>query len=324
MLDQASIDAETERQMALSWKDEWNLKNRFWSVAFRVTSANSDLCGDARLYSTFVQIVFAGSDKSAKDRARRTVMGIKDRPVMMVVDGGPAARAGLLSGDELLSINGAPIENGPSGTKTVREFINSAKNGPVDVVALRSGASLSARVIPENICFDTNYQPSDVINAFADGRTISVTSGMIRFAQSDDELALVIGHEMAHNLMEHIAKKKENAAVGMMLGAVFGVLTGRPDAVQVFGEAGAGAYSQDFETEADIIGAYLTARAGYKVGNAADVWRRMAVRNPLAIHARDGATHPSTVQRFLTLEKVAQDIEARRAAGQPLVPPLKK
>ncbi|WP_173984664.1 hypothetical protein [Magnetospirillum sp. SS-4] len=36
VLDQASIDAETERQMALSWKDEWNLKNRFWSVAFRV------------------------------------------------------------------------------------------------------------------------------------------------------------------------------------------------------------------------------------------------------------------------------------------------
>ena len=42
--------------------------------------------------------------------------------------------------------------------------------------------------------------------AFADGTKVFLTRGMMRFAQSDEELALVVAHETAHNIMGHIDK----------------------------------------------------------------------------------------------------------------------
>ena len=84
-------------------------------------------------------------------------------------------------------------------------------------------------------------------------------------------------------------------------------------------EAGAAAFSQEFESEADYVGVYHAARAGFDVSNAATMWRRMGTKNPRSISLL-GTTHPSTAKRYLAIEKAVQEIELKRQAGLPLVP----
>ena len=86
-----------------------------------------------------------------------------------------------------------------------------------------------------------------------------------------------------------------------ILAAVAGVNTGG-DFMRIGAEAGAGAFSQDFEAEADYVGVYLMARGGYDIGLAPNFWRRMAVIHPASIKTNHSSTHPSAPERFVALE----------------------
>lgn len=160
------------------------------------------------------------------------------------------------------------------------------------------------------------------VNAFSKDETVYVTTGMLGFLRSEDELALVLGHEMAHIILGHQGKKAGNSVLGAIIGGAVGGALG-VDLKDAGMAAGRSTYSQSFETEADYLGMILAARAGYNVATAPALWRRMAMANPTAIHASFGSTHPSSVERFLNLEAAAQEIERKRAASLPLVPEMR-
>lgn len=324
-VDAAALDQETERQQEMVHrvaKENWERRGR---IELRMGMDNLDICGDAVGFSHSFYLALPSQPANAPtERAWRKVWAIKDHAAVYVIPGGAAHAAGLRDGDQVHAVDG---ESPARTAKEMNVILDQmSRNGsPITLTISRDGKLVPIEIHPAKKCLvPTQTITDDRLNAHADGESIFITTGMMAFLKDDDELAIVIGHEMAHNLMGHIKKKKGNAAIGAFLGAIFGGLTGRPDAVGVFADAGANAYSQDFEAEADVVGAYLAARAGYSVKDAAGLWRRMAVRNPSAIHANDSASHPSTVHRLLVLEKVAAEIEAKRAAGLPLVPEMKK
>jgi predicted Zn-dependent protease len=112
------------------------------------------------------------------------------------------------------------------------------------------------------------------------------------------------------------------AGIGLVfdiLAAVAGVNTGG-DFMRIGAGAGAGAFSQDFEAEADYVGVYLMARGGYDIGLAPNFWRRMAVIHPGSIKTNHSSTHPSAPERFVALEGAVGEIRAKLAAGKPLTP----
>ena len=134
----------------------------------------------------------------------------------------------------------------------------------------------------------------------ANGIKIKAYYRNVENAADDRELALVVAHELAHNTMGHRGKKTANATVGLLvdlLGAAAGVNTRG-----TFSDIGARAFSQDFEREADHVGMYYLARAGYPTEGVADFWRRMATEHPSSIRTNHSATHPPTTERFLALE----------------------
>jgi predicted Zn-dependent protease len=81
------------------------------------------------------------------------------------------------------------------------------------------------------------------------------------------------------------------------------------------------AYSVNFEREADYVGAYYAARAGYDISGAEDVWRAIALEDPEGI--RKMTTHPTSPVRFLQMRKVAEEIADKKSRNQPLEPELK-
>jgi hypothetical protein len=110
---------------------------------------------------------------------------------------------------------------------------------------------------------------SDEINAFTAGGYIFITTGIINFAKSDDEIACVLAHEIYHNELGHInlILRKEKAARNWLGDfADWGLV-----ASQIFGAS----FNQENEVYCDMYGVDLAIAAGYDGKVAVDFWKRM-------------------------------------------------
>jgi Zn-dependent protease with chaperone function len=175
---------------------------------------------------------------------------------------------------------------------------------------------------------DPRMPPNAFQTLDRNGRPIVIVgANLLREMQSDDELAFVLSHEMSHHIAGHIGKQQQQQALGaLVLGglvAASGQAAGTPasddairQAMDVGAYFGARAYSQSYELEADTLGAYVAARAGYDPERGAAIFGRPALANPGGPAIL--ASHPASAQRLATVGRVAADIRAQQAAG--LVP----
>lgn len=295
---------------------------RLDAVAYPMWTRGSALCGDHTGYSLWARFDTLAQVQAYPDTAQAvlSVLPIAPQPtVVSVTRGGPASQAGLMPGDVVTALNGVPVGEGVAATRQLLKDINSTQERPVRLQITRGAASMEVVAAPVLGCtFGIRYIENDGLNAFSDGASVNVLSGMIRFVESDDELAMVMGHELAHNAEGHIQLQKQDARSGKwldILAAMGGVNThGR------FARRAALRYSQQYENEADYVGLYFMALGGYAIDGTPDFWRRMAVEHPANIKDSYQATHPSTPARFTALEKTVAEIHGKSAAGLPLTP----
>jgi predicted Zn-dependent protease len=83
-------------------------------------------------------------------------------------------------------------------------------------------------------------------------------------------------------------------------------------------QAGARAFSVAFEREADYVGAYYAARAGYDLTGSEEIWRTFALEDPDSI--RITTDHPITPVRFVQMQKAIDEIENKKRHNLPLDP----
>lgn len=156
--------------------------------------------------------------------------------------------------------------------------------------------------------WEVNLLSSDQVNAFCmpGGRIAFYTGILDQLRLNDDEVAAVMGHEIAHALREHGRERaaKANATslgarlAGAGLSAWLGIDPRLTDAVT--GQAAQLAvlhFSREEETEADLVGLDLAARAGYDPRAGVALWRKMAALNRRAPPAWL-STHPSGESRI--------------------------
>jgi predicted Zn-dependent protease len=194
----------------------------------------------------------------------------------------------------------------------------------------RAAIDLCAKLIDRtNPCvYEFELVNKDELNAYADGKKIFITPSMMNFAGTDEELALVLGHELAHNMMNHISSTQKNVMVGALAGALVDALAASQgyDTGAGFTKGGAQIgqlrYSSAFEAEADYVGLYITSLAGYDISQAPGFWRKMSVRNPKAVYV--ASTHPSNPARSVALMKTIEEIENKKRQGIQLVPEMQQ
>lgn len=154
---------------------------------------------------------------------------------------------------------------------------------------------------------------ADGVSAWTDGESVSVTRGMMRFLKSDDELALVLAHEMAHAYRGHIAylrvKHMIEAALNVALD-FFAPGSGR--AAVVLLDAASKKFDRDQEREADLYGLIWAHKAGFDVSVGKELWRRMAIELPESVETGFLSSHPSSAERFLSLERLADMLKEGR------------
>jgi predicted Zn-dependent protease len=167
--------------------------------------------------------------------------------------------------------------------------------------------------------FDVVYVADDTVNAETDGRRIAIYRGLIQYLDSEEEVAAVIGHEIGHEIAQHVEEKRQNAMLGAVLaGILMGgamVATGYQDqdamsqSMQFGAAMGALSFSKEEEREADLLSAYLLARANYDLHRAGRVWVVLSKLDG-ETHASMFDTHPAGPERVAAWEKAIVEVEA--------------
>ncbi|HEO63715.1 MAG TPA: PDZ domain-containing protein [Candidatus Omnitrophica bacterium] len=239
--------------------------------------------------------------------------------IAYVVAESPAEKGGLKAGDIVITINNQVLN---SETDLRRALGNLNPAAELGFEVLRDSEVLKFSVILDRVPLDVQFAMIDkeIVNAGASADKVVVTYGLMRFIQSEDELAVILGHELAHIARGHIGKEMGTDLVSILLGIAVGygaetISPGSGDIVmRGVGGAFSSFYSREFEREADYFGIIYAHKAGYNIRAGVDVWERFAIEMPESMVRDFYSTHPTSTERMLRIEKIVEDIEQGRIA----------
>lgn len=223
-----------------------------------------------------------------------------------------------VSDEQVLSLSAQEYQ---SYLKTAKISTNAANTAMVQKVGKRLAAAVETYLrnnnrldAIQNYSWEFNLVQDNSANAFCmPGGKIVVYEGLLPVTQSEDALAIVLGHEIAHAVAKHSAEQLstqvKQQAGAKLLGAVLGA-TGVSNTTSLLTQTafslgsklGSLKYSRDNESEADYMGLIFAAMAGYDPSVAVSFWQRMAsssTNSRLAFLS----DHPSDAKRIANIQK---------------------
>ena len=237
------------------------------------------------------------------------------------------AREGVEVGRNSAFANLVPAENieqsaGQQYGQLLRQAASKNALAPNEHPQLQRLRGIARKIIPfalqwnqraKDWRWEVNLIGSKQINAFCmPGGKIAFYSGILdQLKLSDDEVAMVMGHEIAHALREHARERMGKTAVthgaarlgGAIAASVFGI---DPRLTDGLARGGASLLTLEFsrsdESEADLVGMELAARAGYDPRAGVTLWQKMSAANKGA-PPQWLSTHPSGNTRIADIEK---------------------
>lgn len=306
--------------LAAAWADEagavqdqellflQQLDQRVADVSWRISATGAPLCSNHMNAVGFTVHDVAQYAPNYRRAAIDTFAFGDGLPaVLAVAKGGPADLAGVRPGDRISALNGhflVPVslsakarENYASVAATMTRIENLPKT-PIIVELLSGQSHRTVMLQPVPVCRSrVEAVPSGQINASSNGDVVQIYGKLALWTKSDDELAIVIAHEMAHNILAH-NRRIQREKIGTGIFASFG-RNGRK--------------LRDMEREADRFGLFLVARAGYDYRIAPDFWRRLSATAGLG--GVWATTHPSASNRAEFNQGVVAEIDRQKAAG---------
>lgn len=231
----------------------------------------------------------------------------------------------LVSDQEVLS----------SSLTQYNDYIKSAQkstNATQTAMVVRVGKNIAAateRYLRSNglsdeikeFAWEFNLVKSDEINAFCmPGGKIVVYEGLMKLVSSDDELAVVLGHEVAHAVAKHSNERISQQMLTQYGAQILGqTLSQKSEIVQTIAGTvyGVGAqygvtlpFSRKHETEADYMGLILMTMAGYNPDKAVTFWQKMSASSDGKV-PEFMSTHPSDARRISDIQKELSAIKAK-------------
>jgi hypothetical protein len=267
-------------------------------IGFRLALANLSECGSRamQLGATFHDLASYPADARpiiAQHYGLGWGFGVLD-----VVPQGGAARSGLRRGDEIVALDGIGVtELGRDdvGNRAIADRVTrfsqlvsaALARGPARVGILRDGMSLEFAIVGDPGCEGDFVETDDRnVDAWSDGVNIAVSSGLVTLVGSDDALAFVLAHEMAHNLRHHVERLRGHS--------------------KLFAELGIGnAAFQRTELEADRLALRLVCRAGF------DPWAAKSALEAAARWGVGGTTHPTLSKRLTAIDDALKSLDCR-------------
>lgn len=285
------------------------LDTRVATIGHRLAFANAAQCAEAVPLSGLL-IHSLDQYGTGMRPAAIGAFGLGGGPsILAVVPGGAADRAGIMADDRLLAIEGRPVPaispevrrgSFAATEKTIEAIETALADGSADFTLARGARRWIAQIdAPPGCASRFHVVPSSRHRAAADGRYVQLTSALVRYAADDSELAAVLAHELAHNILDH-RQRLDEAKVSRGMLRHFGRNARLIRATEV---------------EADRLSVALVARAGYDPAAAARFWQRFGREQGRGIFA--SATHPGWRRRAAILEGEAARLMGTGAPDAP-------
>lgn len=264
---------------------------RVAAVAHRLTTASATWCPQIQPQPGWIigdPRRFASSEQDAAGQ----IYGTGDGPfIAAVAAGSPAEQRGLTRGMRIAAINGAPVTT-TGEAPTIRidaVLLMLSELDPAAPLSVTDGNGTVHMVPPTPGCTSAFRVERDGVQAAANGRLVRVRADLAQSIADEAELAAVVAHELAHNILRHRDR-----------------LAGDRSAERV----------RETEIEADRLSVWLLADAGYDPHAAVRFWQRH--RKPLF----RAATHPPRSERIAAIDAEVAAMHAARAADPAARPSL--
>ena len=270
-------------------------EDRIFRLGYRLAAANAEFCD--RTAPSLGLLLHDARSYAAPAVVRDNVGLAGDIGVQAVAESSPAALAGLRQNDTLLAIDGTPADTIPVGDRNDWErtqklagmIEQSAQDG---AVALRwrdaDGIERDRSVPSTPVCTSRFELLSGEDGASADGERVLIGEDFPGLAYSNAELAALLAHEMAHNLLGHLPYLEEN-----------GRGSGRGRAT---------------ERDADRLMPWLLANAGFDPAAASGFMRRWGPRHGGGLFRK--RSHDGWDERVELIEAELPEIEAATVNGR--------
>lgn len=320
----SELEEEAKSQLDLAEQTLRNNTQLVADLAWPIVANNTPYCRSLVEYRNGIWIAH-------EERVPNSLMGMrsgstatvgKQSEIWGIAKDSPAGNSPLQLGDRIVEIGDQAVSNSKQARKIMRKTLAQSDGNPIKIVVARGSESIELELESVLTCrSNIRVTSNSSINATANGRSITINNGLIVFAESPEEIQFVIGHELAHNIASHVPKARAGAGIGLIFDIALAGY-GRVWAGGVFSYFGVRAMSKRYEREADYLAMYYLANADVDLDDIESFWRRMASMDI----RRTGftLTHPATPERFIMMKKTREEIEAKRAKGQALVPETKR
>ena len=337
-------------------------RERLWNVGYALREANAPLCGGRTVLDDGVVVVSTDTLDDMLSTVRWGDLGafvemrrwreayVREyqldgrHRVISVLRGSGGEAAGIRPGDVLVAVNGQPLPTGKLAARTLRWQVTKAL-GAGDTVSYtmeRDGLRMDVPVRFHRLC-DTSMdvEVRDSVDAFSSGQSIHVTIGLLERFSDDDELAAVLGREMARHVRQggqagqsgqtgQTGHTGQNGKAGAAASA-----TDKPGVRGYYGMPPAGGLTKPEAAEADRrtvsydvdrVALFCMARAGYDHRRAAPMFEALAQLPPSRRAVLEGeataltAARDDAQARAARLATTVSEIDGRLAQGQPLIP----
>jgi peptidase M48-like protein len=286
--------------LAGSWdyglpNDQASPEDRLWHIVFPLSVAAAESCVFKRedTYGFFLKEEFPAQAGEA--------IVPSDVLVRFVHAQLPAGKAGMAIGDAIVTINGDPIAvPRVESVSSQIQRLTRARIQPL-TLGLRRGKSereVSLWSLP-SCRMNIKLITSPIVNAFSDGSSIVLTTGLLKFVRSPDQLAWVVAHEVGHHVLEHAESAKLQVMLNRFLGSTVGE---KPTAIRQI----------DLERQADVFAADLITRAGFDLreGRRFIGWLQVLQAPPDENNL--SLSHPTNEERLEALDRMIKELDDKK------------
>ena len=282
--------------------------NRLARIAFPLAVAATESCPFERELTYGVMLGEQTPMDSAKGSPARVSLVIR-----FVHPGLPAGATSLRAGETLLAINETQTEG-----MTVEQAqglisrVSRARIQPLTFVVQQGEEMHEVNMWGTPACrFAVQLLDDQHVAAMADGNRILITTAMLKFTQTEEELAWVVAHELAHNILGHSQSTRLRGILNAFLSSMGS-------------EAGEEVDRPAFEMQADALAIRLLARTGYDFLAGREFLRRLARAEQFTPNQSAAmVTHPESAERIAAFDRVAAEIDVHMRQGTLVRVPLR-
>ncbi|KAA3605365.1 MAG: hypothetical protein D8M57_13410 [Candidatus Scalindua sp. AMX11] len=283
------LENEIEKEATQIYVNDWG---RVWEVGVAILNTLPD--GIIQPHATIGALIGDNSEEIAKLFTLASDTGCV---ILRVAPDSIAKEAGLKAGDLIKTMDGKVFDD-------CRDIVFAADKTHILSVD-RGGMTFACKVKPkESPSVEIALKQTGTINAYAGFSEIVFTLGLVHFVKDDDELAVIMGHELAHLTSKHVPK---SVGVATLCG-IFSGITG-PFAPLTYKSLYA-PYSRENEREADYLGLLYAHRAGYDIEKGIGLWKRFALEMPRSRSKSFFRNHPASTERLLRVKKIVELVKS--------------